>query len=101
LASGNLAAVKQSFAAFISSLQKAFGQVGTELSSAPSNVQDALSTLDSVYGKLKTDVANATSLPQLESALQSLGTNPQLKAASTTLESYHTAQCGGSTPDTP
>jgi len=93
--SGNFSAAQQTLLNLFGEIAKDAPTAEAELGSAPSNVQAAFKTMISFDSQFKTALASATSFAQLGSAFATLGSNPTLSAASTTVGDYATSLCGG------
>jgi len=92
--SGNFASAQSTLLNLFSLIAKDAPAAEEALSSAPSNVQAAFKTMISYDAQFKTAIAGATSFAGLGQALASLGQNPALQAASTTVGDYATEKCG-------
>jgi hypothetical protein len=99
-ASGNFATIKSAMLAEFNDLNTDVAKAGAVLSSAPANVKAAFATIGQAFTQLKTAIANSTSLTQLESSFQALGTNTKFTAAGQVLASYFGSKCGSTTPAT-
>jgi hypothetical protein len=97
---GNYAAAKQAMLSTLNVAAKQAGPALSKLSSAPTNVRNAMKTLISFYNTFKTAIENSTSLSVLENSLVQLSKNPQLAADGTTVSNYVTSQCGSLLPTT-
>ena len=94
------AGVKQAFITYFNTVQKYEAPFESELSSAPANVQAAGKGIFAFFNTLKTDVANSTSLTQLGTSMESLGTNSSLQSDAQTLANYFGSVCGSVTTTT-
>jgi hypothetical protein len=92
--SGNFSSAQSTLLNLFTLIAKDAPTAEAALSSAPANVQAAFKTMLSYDAQFKTAIANATSFAGLGMALASLGQNPALQAASTTVGNYATAKCG-------
>lgn len=92
--SGNFASAKQTLLDLFDQIAKDAPSAEADLRSAPANVQAAFKTMISYDAQFQTALENATSFSQLGSAFASLGNNPTLQAASSTVGSYATSLCG-------
>jgi len=92
--SGNFASAQQTLLKLFSEIAKDAAAAEAALRSAPGNVQAAFKTMIGYDAQFKTAIASATSFAGLGMALASLGNNPTLKSASTTVGQYATAKCG-------
>jgi hypothetical protein len=92
--SGNFASAQQTLLKLFSEIAKDAPAAEAALRSAPGNVQAAFKAMISYDAQFKTAIASATSFAGLGMALASLGNNPTLKSASTTVGQYATAKCG-------
>jgi hypothetical protein len=99
-ASGNFATIKQAMLAEFTELDQAIAEAQSELSSAPADVKAAFTTVANAFKQLEASIQSSTSLPQLELAFTSLGSNAQLKSASEILSSYYDSECGITTTTT-
>lgn len=99
-ASGNFATIKQAVVAELTQVDQSLAKAKGALGSAPANVQAAFTTIANAFNQLKTQIQNSTSLPGLEAAFTSLGSNPKLTNASKVLASYFGSKCGAITPPT-
>jgi hypothetical protein len=99
IASHDFATTKQTLATYFSAVAQAMSEVEASMSSAPADVQAALQTVNQYFSQLQSEIANASSLKQLETSLAAQGNSAQLKAAGATLSAYSKSQCGDlSTP---
>jgi hypothetical protein len=101
VASHNLASIKQTLGTYLTSAADAMVKVEASMSSAPANVQAALATVNQFFSQLRSAVANASTLKQLETSLGAAGNPAQLQAAGKTLDAYTTSQCGDLTSPSP
>ena len=99
-AGSGFAGVKQAFLTYFNTVQKYEAPFEAELSSAPANVQAAGKGIFAFFNTLKTDVANSTSLEQLGTSMESLGSNSALKSDAQTLANYFGNICGSVTTTT-
>jgi hypothetical protein len=99
-AGSGFAGVKQAFITYFNTVQKYEAPFESELSSAPANVQAAGKGIFAFFNTLKTDVANSTSLEQLGTSMESLGSNSALKSDAQTLANYFGSICGSVTTTT-
>lgn len=95
--SNNLAIVQKAFGSFLTSTQKELAKVTGSATSAPANVKTAFATVTSFYAQLKSTVAHATSIKQIQSAIAGLTQTPAIAGAGSTISAYVTEQCGSST----
>jgi hypothetical protein len=93
-AGSGFAGVKQAFINYLNTVQTYQGPFEADLSSAPANVQAAGKGIFAFFGTLKTDIENSTSLAQLGSSLESLGTNSAIQSDAETLANYFGSICG-------
>jgi len=99
-AGSGYAGVKQAFLNYFTAIQKYEAPFENELNSAPANVQAAGKGIFAFFNTVKTDVANSTSLAQLGTSMESLGTNSALKSDAQTLATYFGSICGAVTTTT-
>jgi hypothetical protein len=100
-AGSGFAGVQQAFLSYFNTVEKYEAPFEAELRSAPANVQAAGKGIFVYFNTLKTDVANATSLQQLGTSMESLGTNSALRSDAQTLANYFGSICGSVTTTTP
>ena len=93
--SGNFASAQSTLLNLFSLIAKDAPTAEAALKSAPANVQAAFKTMISFDAQFKTAIAGATSFAGLGMALASLGQNPALQSASTTVGNYASEKCGG------
>ena len=93
----DLATIKTAFNTFLDATQVELQKVTGAASSAPANVKAAFKTITDFYAQLKTTVAGASSVAQIQSALTSLTSNAAATSADTTISAYVTGQCGTTT----
>ncbi len=93
-AGSGFAGVKQAFITYLNTVQTYQGPFEADLSSAPANVQAAAKGIFAFFGTFKTDVENSTSLAQLGSSMESLGTNSAIKSDAEILATYFGSICG-------
>ncbi len=99
-AASGYAGVKQAFINYLNAVQNYEAPFEKDLSSAPANVQAAAKGIFGFFGTLKTDIANSTSLAQLGTSMESLGTNSAVKSDAETLANYFGSICGVTVPTT-
>ena len=99
--SNNLATIKAAFNSFLVATQGELGKVTGAASSAPADVKAAFKTVTDFYGQLKTTVAGASSVAQIQSSLTSLTGAPAISSAGTTISGYVTGLCGEAATSTP
>jgi hypothetical protein len=93
--SGNVTSIKQALVTELNTLNQAITAAESQTkSSSPANVKAAFTTISNVFKQLATAVQNAQTLPEIETALQGIGNNPNLKSASETLGAYYDSYCG-------
>lgn len=92
--SNNLATIKAAFNSFLVATQGELGKVTGAASSAPADVKAAFKTVTDFYAQLKTTVAGASSVAQIQSSLTSLTGAPAISSAGTTISGYVTGLCG-------
>jgi hypothetical protein len=97
---GNLAGVKTAFKEIENTDGPLLAKAKALISQTPANVQAAFNVVIKQLPKEYAAVNSATSISQLESAFQSFETTPGFSAATQTVASYVTSQCGSVTPTT-
>jgi hypothetical protein len=100
-AGSGFAGVQQAFITYFNTVEKYEAPFEAELRSAPANVQAAGKGIFAFFNTLKSDVANATSLEQLGTSMESLGTNSAVQSDAQTLANYFGSICGTVTTTTP
>ncbi len=100
-AGSGFAGVQQAFITYFNTVEKYEAPFEAELRSAPANVQAAGKGIFAFFNTLKSDVANATSLEQLGTSMESLGTNSAVRSDAQTLANYFGSICGTVTTTTP
>jgi hypothetical protein len=93
--SGNFVEARQSLLNLFAEIAKDVPGAEAAMKSTPADVQSAFKTMISFDAQVQTDVENATSFTQLDSALAPLGQDATLSAASTTFGNYADAKCKG------
>lgn len=93
-AASGFAGVKQALITYLNTVQTEQGPFEADLSSAPANVQAAGKGIFAFFGTLKTDIDNSTSLAQLGTSMESLGTNTAIQSDAETLATYFGSICG-------
>jgi hypothetical protein len=93
-AGSGFAGVKQAFINYLNTVQTYEKPFEADLSSAPANVQAAGKGIFAFFGTLQTDIENSTSLAQLGSSMETLGSNSALQSDAETLANYFGSICG-------
>jgi hypothetical protein len=91
---GKFSTIKQTLHLFFQSVEAKLAQVEGTMTSAPANVQAALTTINGLYTQLSSAVDHSTSLAGLSAAMIPIGKNTQVKAAIDVLAAYAVSQCG-------
>jgi hypothetical protein len=100
VASGSFATAKQALSSVLATIAQDLVKVEAQMTSVPSDVQAAITTVNNFFTQAQSAIANTTSMSELGQAIAGLDT-PQLKAASATLTQYAASQCGVTTSATP
>jgi hypothetical protein len=95
ITAGNFPGIKAALSAFFHKAEGELATVESSMTGVPSNVQDALTTVNKTYGAMVSAVDNSTSLPELSAAFIALSKNPALRPAMATLTAYGQSQCVG------
>ena len=98
--SGSFATAKQELSSVLDTIAQDLSKVEAQMTSAPSDVQSAITTVNTFFTQAQSAIAGATGMTELGQAIAALDT-PQLKAASATLTQYAQSQCGATTSATP
>ena len=94
-ASQNITSIKQTLGTYFTQAEGEIARVEATMTSAPANVQAALTTINHYFSQLQSAISSATSMQQLEASMASLGKDAaSLKGAAETLKAYATSQCG-------
>jgi hypothetical protein len=91
---GKFSAIKQTLHLFFQTVEAKLAQVEGTMTSAPANVQAALTTINGLYTQLSSAVDHSTSLAGLSAAIVPIGKNTQIRAATNVLAAYALSQCG-------
>jgi hypothetical protein len=97
---GNWSAVQKDLLATFNTELTAERRALGLLSSAPSNVRAAESTVFKLATTEESIIKTSTSLAQFESSLATAAENPKLVSAEQTLAAYFGTKCGTTTPTT-
>jgi hypothetical protein len=95
IASGNFASAKQTLLTLFDTIGKDGSAAENVMRSAPANVQTAFKTMINLDSQIKTALQNSTSFQQMEQSFATIGQNPTLQSATTTVGNYADSLCGG------
>ena len=100
-ATGKFSSIKQELESFWAAAVQGLAKVESTMTSAPANVQAALTTVNKAYAQFQSAVANSTSEAQLAVSMGAVGNNLQMRQADQTLTAYGKSQCGSLATSTP
>jgi hypothetical protein len=98
--SGNFAAAKQAMLSAYNADLNSVAKANGVMKQAPAAVQAAFNDLLTFVEQIKTDIQNANSEQQLVASFETLGKNAKLATDGTTITSWFSSKCGGSTGTT-